>query len=44
MNQIHTFSLLPLIRKSKNAEQAKWPIFLRVTVDGKAVEISTKQS
>ncbi len=44
MNQIHTFSLLPLIRKSKNAEQSEWPIFLRVTVDGKAVEISTKQS
>jgi hypothetical protein len=44
MNHIHIFSLLPLIPKSKNADQTEWALLLRVTVDGKAVEISIKQS
>jgi integrase len=43
MNRVHTFSLLPLIRNSKNGALTEWALFLRVTVDGKRVEISTKQ-
>ncbi|MEP6728251.1 MAG: site-specific integrase [Bacteroidota bacterium] len=42
MEKKHSFSLLSFIRKSKNREGSSSAVYLRVTVDGKRVEISTK--
>ena len=44
MPQVHTFTLSPLLRKGKDPQQNQRPIFLRITVDGKPTEVSTKQS
>ena len=42
MTPNHTFSVLSLTRKSRS-KQNKVPIYLRITVDSKRSEISTKQ-
>ena len=39
-----TFGLLFYLKKSKVDAQGKCPIYLRITVDGKRTEISTKRS
>ena len=38
-----TFGLLFYLKKSKVDAQGKCPIYLRITIDGKRTEISTKR-
>src|SRR5215831_16118940 len=38
----HTFSLLPIIRIGKENKNGEAPIYIRMTIDGKRTEISTK--
>ena len=42
MAQNHTFAVLSIIRKSRSKD-SKVPIYLRITVDGRRAEISTKE-
>ena len=42
MEKKHSFSLLSIIRKCKNQGETSSAVYLRITVDGKRVEISTK--
>ena len=39
-----TFGLLFYLKKSKVDAQGKCPIYLRITIDGKRTEISTKRT
>jgi DNA-binding ferritin-like protein len=39
----HTFSVLPFTRTSRNKKNPKLPVYLRITVDGKRAELSTKE-
>ena len=39
-----TFGLLFYLKKSKVDAQGKIPIYLRITIDGKRAEISTKRT
>jgi site-specific recombinase XerD len=38
----HTFSILPIIRTNKINSKGEVPIYIRITIDGKPVEISSK--
>jgi site-specific recombinase XerD len=38
----HTFSILPIIRINKINSKGEVPIYIRITIDGKPVEISSK--
>ena len=38
----HTFSLLPILRQNKKNKNGDAPVYVRLTVDGKRTEISTK--
>jgi site-specific recombinase XerD len=38
----HTFSLLPILRLNKKNKKDEAPVYIRITVDGKRTEISTK--
>jgi site-specific recombinase XerD len=38
----HSFSLLPIIRKSKQKKDGEVPVYLRISCDGQRVEISIK--
>src|SRR5207248_738803 len=38
----HTFSLLPFIRLHRQNKTGEAPIYIRITIDGKRTEISTK--
>jgi hypothetical protein len=42
MNRKHTFSLLSFVREHRKNRQGQLPVFLRITVDGKRSELSTK--
>ncbi|MCU7550200.1 Arm DNA-binding domain-containing protein [Chitinophagaceae bacterium LB-8] len=42
MNRKHTFSLLPFVREHKKNKEGQIPVYLRITVDGKRSELSTK--
>lgn len=42
MHTVNTFSILPLIRKARTNKAGEAPIYLRITVNGKSVELSTK--
>ena len=42
MNQ--TFSLLFYVKKAKENAKGECPIYLRITIDGKATEISAKRT
>ncbi|GEO08703.1 site-specific integrase [Segetibacter aerophilus] len=42
MTQNHTFSLLSYIRRDKANKDSLAPVYLRITLDGKRAEISTK--
>jgi site-specific recombinase XerD len=39
----HTFSVLPFTRTSRSKNDTKLPVYLRITVDGKRAELSTKE-
>jgi site-specific recombinase XerD len=38
----HTFSLLPFIRQHRQKKTGEAPVYIRITIDGKRTEISTK--
>lgn len=40
----HSFSLLPIIRQNKKNKQGEAPVYLRITCDGKRLEVSVKIS
>ena len=42
MLQKHTFALLPFLRSNRANINGQYPVYLRITVDGKRIEISTK--
>ncbi|MBC3541388.1 site-specific integrase [Rufibacter sediminis] len=42
MKSTHTFTVSSIIRKSKANKQGEVPIYVRITVDGESLEISTK--
>jgi hypothetical protein len=42
MNRKHTFSLLSFVREHKKNKEGQIPVYLRITVDGKRSELSTK--
>lgn len=42
MEKKHTFCLLFYLKKSQNASEDSTPVYLRITVDGKRTEVSTK--
>ena len=42
MQPKHTFSILPIIRTSKINSRGEVPIYIRITIDGRPVEISSK--
>jgi site-specific recombinase XerD len=42
MQKRHTFSTLPFIRSNKKNDQGQVPIYVRITINGKPAELSTK--
>jgi len=38
----HTFSLLPILRQNKRNKNGEVPVYIRMTIDGRRTEISTK--
>ena len=42
MQKRHTFSTLPFIRNNKKNSLGQSPIYVRITIDGKPAELSTK--
>ena len=42
MQPRHTFSLLSFLRDNKKKDELRTPVYLRITVDGRRAEISTK--
>ena len=42
MEKKYSFSLLPIIRKNKKNRDSEVPVYLRITCDGRRVEISVK--
>ncbi|MEO5942805.1 MAG: Arm DNA-binding domain-containing protein, partial [Ferruginibacter sp.] len=42
MAQIHSFSVISFLRENKKKDDLHTPVYLRITVDGKRCEISTK--
>lgn len=42
MIQKHTFALLPFLRSNRPNKNGESPVYLRITVDSKRVEVSTK--
>ncbi|MDI3319808.1 Arm DNA-binding domain-containing protein [Pinibacter soli] len=42
MDRKHTFVLLCVVRKSRLNRQQKYPVYLRISVDTKRVEVATK--
>ena len=43
MNTFNTFNLLFYLRPDRKKEESIYPIYMRITVDGKRAEVSTKR-